>query len=929
MKISEVNIKNFRGIGERDFKVKLNDSADILLLVGPNGYGKTTFFDAVEWAFTGRVNRIEELKDVDRERFNMGKFINYQDKENTNKKRIAQVDLVLSDGSIISRTNNKTSRQEVGDYGKNAIEYIKMGKKYTDQYSLENEFIKSDFRNNIIFEEQFYYSHILGQDTINSFVHNYKGVTRQKKIFEMIGMKNFQVLSEMLDAERGYYKKFNKKLEEKRKSYTTIQSELDVLKNILDQYLQKVNLDGVDNLRNNFRLKLKDIIDSVKETSGDFINESVENSFLNVNFEDFGNIKIELETIKFKLESKVTELKNKKSVTRNFYINEKIIEALKALMEERSKSEKLDYLIKHYATSSKCIRINYEERKELVYSSTEKVLDNLSKLIEKVSRFVCKIEKKDLVYLRLYTFLVRRISFNSKNLAFMAMHTSLLEAQSRYKNALPFYLTAKDEYEKFNSLICTQSQVQENYKKLLVIAKEYISDNTDKIDKEGNCPICHQSLVPIIKQDGTPTENLLEIINETLLLGDNNLEILQKELDLRKTKLNQMESTINNEKYLIDSLFVKFKEVLTSEKHRIEKKVERIVSKVNKKEVENQKLYHKEREKNNKINGVISELLSEIQEEQISSFSNDLYKLALAKIEQLLSTLESHGLSIIELSENRKIKGEIERLEAENNTLSENNEDTIIMYKLIKANGNDILPDFNIQIKKYEQTCQEIEKIIMEFFPEYLKNDLFDIVNKQKELIKIKEAKEIIESDALRLKELCENVSIKTEEIIKNYIEKNGLICSIYEAINPHPFYRELRLQQRNGGIEMMCEGTGDRLFLDYIFSSAQNNVLALSIFLGFALQQKWSCLEQIFIDDPIQNMDDINVLSFIDILRGLYLSKNFKKQIIISTHDFKLAELFRKKLRFLNLEIVRFESYTNEGPILRFYDKNLQELEH
>jgi DNA repair exonuclease SbcCD ATPase subunit len=182
-----------------------------------------------------------------------------------------------------------------------------------------------------------------------------------------------------------------------------------------------------------------------------------------------------------------------------------------------------------------------------------------------------------------------------------------------------------------------------------------------------------------------------------------------------------------------------------------------------------------------------------------------------------------------------------------------------------------------------------------------------------------------MEADRAILEHIRTNILYKTEQIIKETIEKNKLVCSIYEAINPHPFYREIRLQQRRDGIEVMCEGQGERFFLDYILSSAQSNVLALSIFLGFALQQRWSELEQILIDDPIQNMDDINILSLIDIIRGLYLDSTFSKQLIISTHDNKVAELFRRKFRNLEIDIVRFETYTSEGPRVIHYDKLLQ----
>jgi exonuclease SbcC len=71
--------------------------------------------------------------------------------------------------------------------------------------------------------------------------------------------------------------------------------------------------------------------------------------------------------------------------------------------------------------------------------------------------------------------------------------------------------------------------------------------------------------------------------------------------------------------------------------------------------------------------------------------------------------------------------------------------------------------------------------------------------------------------------------------------------------------------------------------------------------------------------------MDDINILSLIDIIRGIFYGKYFKKQLIISTHDYKVAELFRRTFRNLNVEIIKYDSYTDEGPIVKQFEKFLQ----
>ena len=81
-------------------------------------------------------------------------------------------------------------------------------------------------------------------------------------------------------------------------------------------------------------------------------------------------------------------------------------------------------------------------------------------------------------------------------------------------------------------------------------------------------------------------------------------------------------------------------------------------------------------------------------------------------------------------------------------------------------------------------------------------------------------------------------------------------------------------------------------------FSTAQVNILSLSIFLARALKtrdDKGQSVDCIFIDDPIQSMDSINILSFIDLFRGLTLSLD--KQLIVSTHEENFHLLLQKKI--------------------------------
>lgn len=147
--------------------------------------------------------------------------------------------------------------------------------------------------------------------------------------------------------------------------------------------------------------------------------------------------------------------------------------------------------------------------------------------------------------------------------------------------------------------------------------------------------------------------------------------------------------------------------------------------------------------------------------------------------------------------------------------------------------------------------------------------------------------------------------------VVNSFIQKSAndffktdLINQIYSAIDPHPDFSEISFSCKLTGTDKGIlnifaidpRGNG-RVSPNLCFSAAQINVLSLSIFLARALttvDNQGSSVDCIFIDDPIQSMDSINVLSLIDLLRNLVV--RFGKQIIISTHDENFHELLKKK---------------------------------
>ena len=80
-------------------------------------------------------------------------------------------------------------------------------------------------------------------------------------------------------------------------------------------------------------------------------------------------------------------------------------------------------------------------------------------------------------------------------------------------------------------------------------------------------------------------------------------------------------------------------------------------------------------------------------------------------------------------------------------------------------------------------------------------------------------------------------------------------------------------------------------------FSDAQMNSLAITAFLAGALRQRWSGFNTILINDPVQQMDEMNVCAFLDLIRGL----SRQQQFIIFTCSREFYLLALDKLVCLN----------------------------
>ena len=120
----------------------------------------------------------------------------------------------------------------------------------------------------------------------------------------------------------------------------------------------------------------------------------------------------------------------------------------------------------------------------------------------------------------------------------------------------------------------------------------------------------------------------------------------------------------------------------------------------------------------------------------------------------------------------------------------------------------------------------------------------------------------------------------------------------VFSRLDPHPTFTELELETdvlRSASTatarvrDVQQDVAADPMV---IFSSAQANIAAIS----YLVALNWTTASRVpvlLLDDPLQAMDDINVLGFADLCRHLRL----QRQVIVSTHERRFAQLLERKL--------------------------------
>lgn len=135
---------------------------------------------------------------------------------------------------------------------------------------------------------------------------------------------------------------------------------------------------------------------------------------------------------------------------------------------------------------------------------------------------------------------------------------------------------------------------------------------------------------------------------------------------------------------------------------------------------------------------------------------------------------------------------------------------------------------------------------------------------------------------------------------VKDFIDENHrAIVSIFKRIHSPNEFDDIRFGDSQGSfaVELHRRDPDEWVGLSKI-STGQRSAVALSLFLTLNLRTTGGP-RLLLIDDPVAHIDDLNTLSFLDFLREIVIHR--KRQLFFATASKKMASLFEMKFSGLS----------------------------
>lgn len=766
-KLGRLKVENFKGIGQ-EVLIDFSDQRAVIL-DGPNGFGKTTIFDALEVSITGKLNRVETAGIIRDSKVRTGHFLK------NDQSRITEIKLELNNSqdesacvirTIISK-NIAGPDTSVKEYKKHIKRYMASNwdAQHWDELSVDMLSKKLGITN---LASLYHVQHYISQEETAHFLKGKNESERHKELSHLFGTERQVQERESLNAVK-------------------------------------------DRLRENL-LKLEKDKNETKEILAKFV----------FAFDDVETASITSPS------GKIPSIINVDGLPRNVDVLESIDLALSDL-EGVSKNKGAYEDVKHNNLIDRFLAERESELNDLIKFGAVHDFAGIVRLQEAKSKLDVHLEKRSL-YLRMQSAIKEEAGAVSNDLIEkLQLIANPLENESSVINELHHLRNQQSEAGKIISTLRTSRAA---------LRDSYLSYHQEEKHKEAACPFCGD-----VKEEGI----------EKLLLDFENHELFFK------LQASSFDEKINELAILLNNGYVK------RVWRRIEvylKKTSWLVDEKIKEFFDSKKIDEDAFNRMTKIRKWLVDINVFYQEEidQKLFFLGENYALRKSKIKQKVELLRRHvGDVVFDLDEIKRarlalgIKSDDEMLvlmpsdiEVDRVYISlELRRSQAHEYNKAQKNLNNIELKIGRVTKKYDEV-NEAEKI----YGKCIKN--YEI-------------------------EVASNIAIPffiyTSKILQTRPDGTGIFLQTpEEGRQQNPYIRFC--SRKNDNHDAWCTmSSGQLAGLVVSFALAMNRLYP-------------SSLEAIFVDDPFQSMDEINMASLMQLL----IFEFPRHQFVFSTHEQRIS---------------------------------------
>ena len=921
MRIISIEVESFRGFGKR-YKFELPE-VDVLILHGPNGHGKTSFFDAIEWGITGKIFRYEDTSD-ERKR---SRFIGNRFSEGA-----PYVSIVMADdtgNSILLTRVGTCSRKAATDYGKgsSSLEVVHMNKFYKDDDAesfLSKVLIREQWHQKVDLGRGLFVTHLLSQERMSFLLRGMKDKDRYDSVSLIFGTEHFNRSKEL---------------------FQRVCNDLDNKRVRMEQDIAKV-LGSIETLGNQISEKVA-TMGSLKASEGQALILNSYNTRLQTKF-----TLSELASEKFYLHLQNYRdyiIGREKECEKASNDNQIAEDTFKSWISFNQEGQRAKFLLKNASQygeflsqlevlgwlksrvklftvldeQSQQLRDRKNELTKSIELKQQNIEQHISCITELDKLFNLTIKNKQ--FTQLNEFIKQHNFWHKKEVVDLVNELAIRDEE--HQKALLGLTASKTQYLSSLEIANQIKSLDQNYRMFLRHLVEYIDGKTEIND----CPACGTQ--------GITTIHIKNFIEIKQAQNQPNLMNIETELMSLKLDLNRLENSAMSIGKTVGLLEGKIRQEFSKVKEYIHEQKKEVFDLTN-------SLNHVLKELDS-LGALQVEFLAKLRQVEIPD-NLDNYDYLLKEKEY---TINQEALKVSKyLTEDEKknivktirdLNFKIENVEIRFNEFKRlflllglpstaiekaDEIDPNIVHDFLKARADLVLQQLNL-LKEEKNLFIEVDQLLKTYRQQNDFNFLKEKMNTEENKLKVLKTKLLqVENDIAILKEVIQKIPVAIDRLNESVMDDLfETIQAIFTRINPHPIFKNIQYQKNQNYhanrlfLSVLSGDSTNEANPSFIFSAAQVNVVALSFFLAMAIQQKWSPLGIIALDDPVQNMDDLNVAALVDLLRSLAQLENGKnKQIIVSTHDVTFYQIMRKKFRFLKVGVIEYESFSERGPILK-----------